>query len=492
MRIAKLISFALAITFIAANNASAANQPNIILIMADDLGRGELGCYGQQKIKTPRIDELAAEGLRFTQFYAGSPVCAPSRCTLMTGKHTGNAAIRDNREKGPWTALAQKYEPVFTGQEPLPDDEVTIAELLKARGYATAAIGKWGLGHFGTSGDPNKQGFDLFYGYNCQRHAHNHYPAFLWRNDQKEPLPGNDGKNATGTHSQKKFTEEALKFIHEHKEGPFFLYLPYIIPHLAIQPPKSALDHYAGQFPEADHDDKSHYIKHPTPRAGYAAMVSYLDSEVGKIVDLVDELGLDKNTLILFTSDNGPTYERAGGADSTYFNSTAGLRGRKTEVYEGGIRVPMIARWTGKVASGGTIDSPGALWDLLPTLSELAGAAPPIDGDGVSLLDLIVEAKPLPPREYFYWEYPTHGGQQAVRWGDWKGVRTKLFEGPQPWQLYDLAADEQEVFDVAAEHPDVVARIDEAARESHVGSKQFPFPQLDAKSETQAKQPPAN
>jgi arylsulfatase len=467
--------------------AHAAEQPpNIILIMADDLGYGELGCYGQQIIRTPHIDRLAAEGLRFTQFYAGSPVCAPCRCTLMTGKHTGHAFVRNNKEKGPWNKLEEKYGTEFTGQIPLPAAEVTLAERLHQRGYATGAFGKWGLGHVGNSGAPTEQGFNIFYGYYCQRHAHNHYPAFLWRNDQKELLPGNDGKSPQGeTYSLDKFVENALAFVHDHQQEPFFLYLPVTVPHLSIQVPADSLAQYAGKIPESPYAPPPgatyHYFPHPTPHAGYAAMVTRMDNGVGQIVELVHQLGLDDSTLILFASDNGPTYDRLGGADSDFFHSTDGLRGRKGSVYEGGIRVPLIARWTGKIKPGGQFDEPAAMWDLLPTLSEVSGAQPPQDIDGVSLLKTFRENQPAPKRDYFYWEFPAFSGQQAVRSGNWKAVRTDLSKGPQRWQLYDLAADRAEAFDVADEHPDIVQRLAKFAEQAHTPSKQFPLPNVDRK-----------
>jgi arylsulfatase len=477
-----LLVLALCVTFCAQLNA-AQQLPNIILIIADDLGPGDLGCYGQQYIKTPSIDRLAAEGLRFNQFYAGCPVCAPSRCTLMTGKHLGHAAIRNNKEKGPWTPLAQKYEQEFTGQEPLPAEEVTLAEVLKERGYATAAIGKWGLGHFGTEGNPKLQGFDLFYGYNCQRHAHNHYPQFLWRNDKKAPLAGNPATpGVTGkTYSQDKFIENATQFIRDHRSGPFFLYLPVTIPHLSLQAPEAALAEYRGKIPEPTGPSKGvpgHYVKHPTPHAAYAAMVSTMDRGVGQIVDLVHELKLDDNTIILFTSDNGPTYD-IGGADSDFFNSASGRRGRKQTVYEGGLRVPLIVRWPGQVKPGGETNAVGAMWDLLPTLCEAVGAEPPQNIDGVSLVSSLKDPAQSPKRDYLYWEFSALEGQQAIRMGDWKGVRTELAKGSQRWQLYDLAIDETESHDVADEHPDVVARIEQIAAEAHVPSEVFPLQSVD-------------
>ncbi|QDT75800.1 Arylsulfatase [Lacipirellula limnantheis] len=473
----------LAIAWLACTNLHAAEpgqRPNIILIMADDLGVGELGCYGQKLIKTPRIDALASDGMRFTQFYSGSPLCAPSRCALMTGKHTGHGFIRDNGEKGHWDWVEEKYDTKFSGQRPIPDETVTLAELLHGRGYATGATGKWGLGHYGTTGSPTMQGFDLFYGYYCQRHAHNHYPAFLWRNGEQEPLPGNTGQDATGaTHSHDTFVENAKEFIRKQREGPFLLYMPVIVPHLAIQTTEEAIAQYA-EMPEAPYQQDGQYHQHPRPHAGYAAMVSQLDRGVGEIVDLIAELGLDENTLILFTSDNGPTFDRIGGADSDFFDSSAGLRGRKRDVYEGGIRVPLIARWSGKIKAGSTENAPAAMWDLLPTLCDAAGATPPADVDGVDLLPVMLGQEPPRVGRDFYWELPANGGVQAVRHGDWKGVRVGLGKGPQPWQLYDLANDPRETTDVVGNHPDVLEAIDTIASASHVPSKEFPFPALDS------------
>jgi len=455
--------------------ASRTDRPNIVLIVADDLGYGELGCYGQQRIKTPRLDELARQGVRFTQFYSGAPVCAPSRCVLMTGKHSGHAAIRDNRNPKGLKKLREKYDWQFPGQEPLPAEEVTIAELLKARGYATGAMGKWGLGQVGTTGDTSRHGFDLFYGYYCQVQAHNHYPKFLWRNAAKETLPGNNATQTGETYSQDKFSEEALRFIREHQDEPFFLYLPLIIPHVSIQAPEAALAQYEGKLPESDYKHGGSYFEHRSPHAGYAAMVSYMDRDIGRIVDLIDELGLSENTLILFTSDNGPTHGRVGGADSDFFESSGPLRGRKGTVYEGGIRVPLIARWSGKIAAGRETDHVAAFWDMLPTLCQVAHADVPANLDGISFAPTLFGDGEQAKHEYLYWEFPAYNVQQAVRLGDWKAVRNGANRVDSEFELYDLSADVGEEHNVVGEHPDVIRRVQQIAEAAHTPSKLFPL-----------------
>jgi len=473
------LAFLLAIASIGAAADSAKKDlpkpPNIVLIMADDLGYGELGCYGQQIIKTPNIDNLAKQGLRFTQYYSGSPVCAPSRCTLMTGKHSGHAAIRDNRQPKGVKKIREEFAWEFPGQTPLPNSEVTIAELLKANQYDTAGIGKWGLGMPGTSGDPNRQGFDLFYGYLCQVHAHNHYPRFLLRNDVKEPLPGNDGTATGQTYSQDKFTEEALRFIGDHREKPFFLYLPFIIPHVSIQVPESSLAQYKGKIPDAPWEGDGHYFPNPTPHAAYAAMISHLDAAVGTIVNKIDELGLADNTIIIFTSDNGATFKRVGGADSTFFNSTGPLRDRKGSTYEGGIRVPFIARWPGKIAAGAETDHVAAHWDVLPTICDIVQVDKPQKLDGVSFANALLGKGEQPKHEYLYWEFPASGFQQAVRSDNWKIVRHSVDQGDPPFELYDLGADISEQHNVAADHPDIVSRLTTYAKSAHTMSNLFPL-----------------
>ncbi len=452
---------------------SSARKPNIIFVLADDLGYNELGCYGQKWIKTPHIDKLAADGIKFTQHYSGQAVCAPCRCILMTGKHSGHAYIRDNGD--PKDGSTKQFP--FPGQNPIPDSEVTIAEILKERGYQTAAIGKWGLGHFGTSGDPNKQGFDLFFGYNCQRHAHNHYPKFLWRNSEKIEMAGNERKLDGKIHSQDEFTREALSFIEKNQKDPFFLYLPYAIPHLSIQTTDKWLNMYKKIIPEEEYVHRG-YLKHPFPRAGYAAMVTQMDDSVGQIVSLVDKLGLKENTLIIFTSDNGPTFRRLGGSDSDFFKSAGIFKGLKGSLYEGGIRVPTVAKWPGKINPGTTSDHVSAFWDWLPTLSEVAGGQTPKNIDGISMLP-VMEGKEQKKHNYLYWEFPSYGVQQAVRMGNWKGIRQKMSKAKKSadlvTELYDLKNDPGENNNLANKHPEIVRKIESIMVEARTPSKLFPL-----------------
>jgi len=459
---------------LSASFLSAAERPNIILIVADDLGYGELGCYGQQIIETPNIDQIAKQGIRFTQFYSGAPVCAPARCMLMTGMHSGHAVTRNNGPPKYLKHLGKKFGWEFPGQNPLPADAVTIPRLLKAAGYATAAAGKWGLGHFGTTGEPNKQGFDLFYGYNDQRHAHNHYPRFLYRNRVKEIQPGNDRTLYGKTFSQDQFTKVALQFIQDHKDGPFFLYLPFVIPHLGIQVPEESLAKYKGKIPEANYKHRG-YIQHPFPRAGYAAMVTHLDNAVGQIMQRVKDLGLDDNTIVLFTSDNGPTYDRLGGTDSEFFHSAGPFRGRKGSVYEGGIRVPLVARWPGKIAAGVTTDLQSAFWDFLPTLCDVADIPSPGKIDGISFAPTLFGKQEQKKHEFLYWEFPAYGGQQAIRVGDWKAVRQNISQGNMKIELYNLANDIAEQHDLAEQYPERVAKFDQLMSDAHITNPRFPL-----------------
>jgi arylsulfatase A len=436
-------------------------RPNVIFILADDLGYGDLGCYGQKIIQTPNIDRLAGEGMRFTQFYAGSPVCGPSRCTLLTGLHTGHAFVRDNREIKP------------EGQIPLPEGTVTLPKLLKQAGYRTACVGKWGLGGPGSSGEPDKQGFDHFFGYLCQRVAHSYYPDYLWRNGEKVMLPENaDGKRGTYTHDL--LTREALEYVEKADANqPFFLYLAFTIPHFDLDVPDDSMAPYRGKWEEPKLPMGA-YRAQPEPRATYAGMIARMDRDVGRLMELLKRKGLDENTLVFFTSDNGPTLLK--GLDVKSFGSAGGLRGLKEDVYEGGIRVPMIARWPGKIAPGSTSDLPAAFWDVMPTLLELAGAPAAEKIDGVSFLPTILGRPGQKSHEYLYWEFPAKIGQQAVRLGDWKGVRVNLKKKPDaPVELYDLKTDPGETKDVASSHPEIVTRISEIMKSGRTESAEFPL-----------------
>jgi arylsulfatase A len=447
-------------------------KPNIVLIVADDLGCFELGCYGQTKIKTPNIDKLAEGGMKFTRFYAGCAVCAPSRCALMTGKHMGHATVRTNVQ----------FKKGEEGQFPIRTEDVTVAELLKEKGYVTGAMGKWGLGNWDTTGTPLKHGFDLFYGYNCQGHAHSHYPKHIYRNGEKIELKDNDGKTGK-QYTQDMFEAEALEFIEKNKAKPFFLYLPFIVPHVAVQVPEDSLAEYKGKLgDDPAYDGKKGYLPHPAPHAGYAAMVTRMDRSVGRIIEKLKAAGLEKDTLVLFTSDNGPTHN-VGGADSDFFNSAGKLRGLKGSLYEGGIRVPFIAYWPGKIKAGSTCAERYYFPDVLPTLNAVASPgplAPDKTIDGVSFTTELFGGL-RPRRECLYWEFPSYGGQQAVIAGDWKAVRQNLSKGVVKTELYNLARDESEKDDVSAKHPDVLARLEKLMKDQHTPSADFPLPGIDPK-----------
>ena len=456
-------------------------RPNVIFIMADDLGYGELGCYGQEKIRTPHIDALAAGGMRFTQAYSGAPVCAPARCVLMTGSHSARAEVRGNKEVKP------------EGQHPLSAEVPTVAQLMRDAGYATGAMGKWGLGPVGSSGDPNAKGFDLFVGYNCQREAHSYYPDHIWRNDERVELNGGvripgHAKLAEGEDDFAQFIgedyapdpmlAEALGFIREHADEPFFLYLPFVEPHLAMQPPAEWLERYPIEWDEEPYLGQRGYTPHPRPRAGYAAMISDLDEHVGAVVGLVDELGLAEDTLIVFTSDNGATHD-VGGVDTTFFESVGPLRGRKGSVYEGGIRVPMIARWPGTVAAGTTTDHQTSFQDLMATMAGLTGREAPGSCDGISYLPTITGNGDQETHEYLVWEFYGYQGQKAVRMGDWKAVQREIHKGNTEIQLYDLAMDIAEQHDLAAAHPELVARAREIFATDRTPNPNFPMQAYD-------------
>jgi len=440
--------------------------PNVVFIVADDLGYAEVGCYGQKKIKTPNIDRLAAEGMRFTQAYSGNPVCAPSRCTLMTGLHTGHAQVRGNKQMGGkegWTLGS-----TIGGQWPLEAGTLTVARLFQQAGYATGAFGKWGLGRVGTTGDPQKQGFDHFFGYICQRQAHTYYPNHLWKDGEVFWIEKNkDGKEQVYSHDL--IANEALRFVRANQDRPFFLYVPFTIPHVALQVPEDSLAEYRGKWPDPPYDGKKGYLSHPCPRACYAGMVTRMDKDVGRIVALLDQLGLHDNTLVIFTSDNGPTYN--GGADSAFFESAGPLRGLKGSVWEGGIRIPFIARWPGKIEEGTESDHVTAFWDFLPTCAELLGQGPPDGIDGLSMLPtLLGQTRRQRRHEYLYWELR---GQQAIRMGDWKAVRLKP---GRPIQLFDLKTDIGEQNDIAGRNPELVAKMREMFTSRRTPSQAFPLP----------------
>jgi len=428
--------------------AASRRPPNVVLIMTDDLGYGELGCYGQVHIRTPNIDALAREGVRWTQFYSGSCVALAGGPTHLTGRHTGHCAIRDNRELQP------------EGQEPLPREEVTLASLLRARGYATAAIGKWGLGPPGSEGDPSRHGFDLFFGYLCQRHAHNHCPPYIYRNAEHIALDGNTPGNVMGpVYAPDLMRAEAESFIRSSAERPFFLLYATPVPHVALQVPEESLQEYRGAFQETPYEGAKGYLPHAEPRTAYAAMVSRMDRDVGSILSLIDELGLREETIVIFTSDNGPTW--AGGADSAFFESTSGLRGLKGNLYEGGIRVPLIIRWPGVAGEGLVTSQPAALWDLFPTLARACGIRklpPGLDGEDLGRV-LDGRARSVNRRGDLYWEYPSGKGWQAARIGDFKIVRRSARVAEEAkYEVFDLASDPFETNDLAAQRPDIVAQ----------------------------------
>ncbi|MBI5768924.1 MAG: sulfatase-like hydrolase/transferase [Verrucomicrobia bacterium] len=454
--------------------------PNIIYILADDLGYGDLGCYGQKKFATPNIDRLAREGMRFTSFYSGNTVCAPSRSALLTGQHTGHTPVRGNAEIFP------------EGQEPLPAAAVTIPEVLRGAGYVSGAFGKWGLGFVGSEGDPTAQGFDRFFGYNCQRFAHRYYPPYLWDGQRQVFLPGNDMHVKT-TYAPDILHRETLKFIRTHREKPFFLFVPTPIPHAELQAPDDEiLAQFKGKFPEtpfagrkfpewggeADYGPDAApggYASQPMPRSTFAAMVTRLDRQVGEILRLLDELGIAQDTLVLFTSDNGPHTE--GGHDPEFFDSNGPLRGVKRDLYEGGIRVPLLARWPARIAAGRVVDAPFAAWDILPTLAELGGAKLPAAIDGLSLVPTLLGQPGQKEHEYFYWEFRERGPTQAVRADQWKAIHTFAAAGrPATFELYDLSADLGETRNIAAAHPQVVERLRRYLNEAHQPNPRFPLP----------------
>ncbi|QDU42946.1 Arylsulfatase [Symmachiella dynata] len=442
-------------------------RPNFVFIMADDLGYAGLSCYGQKKYSTPRIDQMAREGMRFTQVYAGCTVCASSRSVLMTGLHTGHTPVRGN-----------------TGGIALADSDITVAEVLKGVGYRTACIGKWGLGEHGTTGIPNKQGFDRFFGYLHQIHAHFYYPKFLWDQDEKFVLEGNDGFSGQYTHDV--IVDRAMQFLREQakEDDPFFLYLPLTIPHYELLVPEDSLEEFRGKYPETPYTGRRKKVGFPDdyaaqshPKAATAAMITRMDRDVGRILDLLQELKLDENTLVFFTSDNGAT---GGPSDPDFFQACGPLRGYKRDLYEGGIRVPMIARWPGHIKAGSVNDHVWYFADVLPTLSELAKTDAPKTTDGLSVVPALLGEKAAgraqAKHDYLYWEHPNHYERllQAVRLGDWKAIR---LDAGLPLELYNLRADVGEKTNVAADHPSVVQQMEQIIKSAH----KEPPPQIEPK-----------
>ncbi|MEO2017417.1 MAG: arylsulfatase [Fuerstiella sp.] len=469
----------------------AADRPNVIFILADDLGYRELGSFGQKLIRTPNIDRLAEQGMKLTQHYCGNAVCAPSRCVLMTAKHPGHAYIRSNKSTPP------------EGQWPIPDAEVTWGELMQQEGYVTGAFGKWGLGGPDSCGQPLGQGFHRFFGYLCQSHAHSYYPSYL-RSDMgtielnnNPPIPGHaslaKGANKSDPKSYDPFkgtdyapdriNEQVLAFIRSNKSKPFFCYYPTVIPHVALHVPDEELQPYlelGWKDPPFTRESGYGYTPHFTPRAAYSAMITRMDRYVGNVLNLLDELGLSDNTLVIFSSDNGTTHLDQE-VDYEFFNSVGELRGLKGSLYEGGVRVPTVVRWPGKVKPGSENDRVSGFEDWMPTVLEAINAKTkaPAETDGISLLPTLL-GQDQAARPFLYREFTGYGGQQTIRTGDWKAVRQNLARGKIKTELYNIASDISEKHDVAADHPDIVAKLESMMDEQHVPSDIFPLKALDA------------
>lgn len=432
--------------------------PNVIYMMVDDLGVGDLGCYGQKQIKTPAIDRLAARGVRFAQHYSGSTVSAPSRCSLMTGKHTGNAFIRGNKGvKGP---DGEQYD------YPLKNDEVTVAEIFKKYDYITACIGKWGMGGPESEGHPLKQGFDYFYGYLGQLNAHRYYPRFLWENNTKIELN-------EAFYTPYLLLEKTLGFIEQNKDRPFFLYLTPTLPHADLLVPNEELEPFQNQFFETPFIH-NHYANQPRPRATYAAMVSRIDKDVERITALLEEKGILDNTIFIFTSDNGVHAE--GGHDPDYFDSNGPFRGIKRDLYDGGIRTPFIVQWPAQVPAGMVSFHVSAFWDFLPTVCDLLGEPVPVESDGLSYLPTLNGKGEQKRHDYLYWEFHEEGGKQAVLKDNWKLIKLNVNEPDNTtFELYHLSSDPSEQMDVAKQYTGKIAELRQLIDQAHRSSELFPF-----------------
>ena len=446
-------TFSLSTSVNGEETGEAVRPPNVIYILADDLGYGDLSCYGQKHFTTPHIDALAKNGMKFTQGYSGSTVCAPSRCCLMTGLHSGHAVVRGNAEIKP------------EGQAPMPADTKTVGHLLQSAGYQTGCFGKWGLGGPGTVSEPTKMGFNRFYGYNCQRIAHSYYPPHLWSDNTRVLLPENADKQR-GTYAPKLIQEEALKFIRSNRDQPFFCYYAAIQPHADMIAPEEYMERHRGKYGTEKPAKGGHYFAQPEPRAAFAAMVNVLDDYVGEIVAELEAQGIADNTLIIFTSDNGPHVE--GGHDVKYFDCNGELSGTKRDLYEGGVRVPMIASWPGKIAAATESDQTNAFWDFLPTMAALTGQQLTQPTDGVSILPtLLGKPEDQKQHDYLYWEFPAKKGRIAIRKGNWKGVRYNIALDPNsPLELYDLESDVGETKNVASRNPEIAGQLQNLLRDA--------------------------
>ncbi|ADG67330.1 sulfatase [Planctopirus limnophila DSM 3776] len=472
-------------------------RPNVVFILADDLGWGEVGCFGQSKIPTPNIDRLASRGVKLTRHYSGAPTCAPSRCVLMTGKHLGHAEIRGNQQ-------AKVKLPQFTeGQHPLSDKALTIARQFQKAGYATGAFGKWGLGPVGSTGEPNRQGFDEFFGYNCQALAHSYFPKALWKNaesivNNEKPVPGHkkqpEGEVTMEAYQGENYAPrlimaEALSFIDRHHQQPFFLYLPFTEPHVAMQPPPKIVEEFPVEWDERVYRGDGGYLPHPRPRAAYAAMIRDLDNHVGDVITSLEKHGLLEKTLIVFTSDNGATHASAnpdfhvGGADPLFFNSTRELKGFKGSIYEGGLRVPAIVSWPGQIPPATTINTPSYFPDWFPTLCNATQLPLPEGLDGVNLLPLLT-GKTSPDQfirpDPMVWVYAEYTGQVCVHLGDFKVLRRGLRTNrPGPWEVYQLVSDPGESTNLADSRPDLVTKAIEVLKAQTAPNEIFPMPECD-------------
>lgn len=458
-----------ALALASCNSMKDHQKPNVIFILADDLGYGDLSCLGQTNFHTPNIDRLASEGMLFTQHYSGATVSAPSRSSLLTGLHGGHSPVRDNKEME------------TEGQYPMSSEHWTLFDLFNQEDYVTGVFGKWGLGYPGSDGDPKAHGVDDFYGYNCQRYAHSYYPDYLWDNDTKVILEGN-GNGQENEYAPYLIHDQAVEFIRNHKDEPFFMMYTNVLPHAEFRLPENLIEPFIGKFGQEtpftgkglpDKFRIGAYMPQDNPKAAFAAMVTLLDSQVGDIMQTLEEEGLADNTIVVFASDNGPHIE--AGATPGYFGSSGGFRGVKRDLYEGGIHIPFIVRWDGKVKPGSVSEHVSAFWDFLPTMADVLGVSDDHHTDGISFLPELTGEGIQEEHDYLYWEYHRAGGRQAVRKGNWKAVAYGV-EGGRNIELYDLSSDPSESRDLAEQYPEIIAQMDSIMCAAHIPSKIFPFP----------------